>query len=93
MLVKITKIFTLAFAMAIVGGCADMSRIDALQATADAALAEARSASATANNALSVANEANSAAAEAKSNSTTALECCNDNTAKLDRMFEKAMRK
>ncbi len=93
MLVKITKIFTLAFAIGLTGGCADVAQMNALKATADAALAEARSASATANNALTVAGEANVTALNAQKTATAALECCNDNTARLDRMFEKAMMK
>lgn len=93
MLIEITKIFALALAISLTGGCADMAQMDALKATVDAALAEARSASATANNALSVANNANSDAAQAQADATAALQCCNDNTARLDRMFEKAMMK
>jgi murein lipoprotein len=93
MLIKITKIFALALAIGLTGGCADMTQMNALKATADAALAEAQSASAVARNALTVAGDANVTALSAQKTATAALECCTDNTARLDRMFEKAMMK
>lgn len=94
MLIKITKIFAIALVLSFAGGCADMSQqMNAIQATADAALAEAKSASAKANSASSAASAASAAAAQAQADATAALQCCNDNTARLDRMFEKAMMK
>ncbi|MFB3091307.1 MAG: alanine-zipper protein, partial [Gammaproteobacteria bacterium] len=59
--------------------------------TANAALAEAQAASGAANNAFTIASEASYAASQAQADATAALECCNDNAARLDRMFEKAM--
>ena len=91
MQIKLTKIFALALILGFAGGCADMARIDAIEATANAALAEAQSASGQANNALNVGSEAAYAASQAQADATAALECCNDNSARLDRMFEKAM--
>ena len=93
MLIKLTKIFALALVLGFSGGCADMTQIDAIKATADAALAEAKHASSQANNAMNVASEAAYAASQAQADATAALECCNDNSARLDRMFEKAMMK
>ncbi|MFT5425986.1 MAG: hypothetical protein ACI9ZT_000927 [Gammaproteobacteria bacterium] len=93
MLIKTTKIFALVLVIGLTGGCADMTQMNALKATADAALSEAQSASAAARNALTVAGDANVAAAKAQADATAALQCCNDNTARLDRMFEKAMMK
>ncbi len=93
MKIKLTKIFALALVLGFAGGCADMTQMDAIKATADAALAEAQSASAKANNALNVASEASYAATQAQADATAALECCNDNSARMDRMFEKAMMK
>ena len=46
-----------------------------------------------ANNAHSVASEAAYAASQAQADATAALNCCNDNAARMDRMFEKAMMK
>ena len=90
---KLTKIFALALVLGFAGGCADMAAVEKAQATANAALAEAQSASGAANNALGVASEAAYAASQAQADATAALECCNDNAARLDRMFEKAMMK
>jgi uncharacterized protein DUF3359 len=90
---KLTKIFALALVLGFTGGCADMTQMDAIKATANAALAEAQSASAQANNAMNVASEAAYAASQAQADATAALECCNDNSARMDRMFEKAMMK
>ncbi len=47
----------------------------------------------TANRALAVANEALDAARQAQSAAETALECCNENSTKLDRLFERTMAK
>ena len=80
MLIKITKIFALTLAIGLIGGCADMTQMDAIKATADAALAEAQSASGVAQNALTVAGDANVAALGAQKTATAALECCSDNT-------------
>ena len=93
MLIKLTKIFALALVLGFAGGCADMTAVENAQSTADAALAEAKHASAQANNAMNVASEAAYAASQAQADATAALECCNDNSARLDRMFEKAMMK
>ena len=93
MQIKFTKIIALAFTLGFVGGCADMTQLDAVAATANAALAEAQAASAQANSAMNVGSEAAYAASQAQADATAALECCNDNTARLDRMFEKAMSK
>jgi len=90
---KLTRIFALALVLGFAGGCADPKRLDAIEATANKALAEAQSASGAANNALGVASEAAYAASQAQADATAALECCNDNSARLDRMFEKAMMK
>lgn len=90
---KLTKIFALALVLGFAGGCADMASIEKAQATADRALTEAQAASAQANNAMNVGSEAAYAASQAQADATAALECCNDNAARLDRMFEKAMMK
>jgi len=68
-----------------------MAAVEKAQSTANAALAEAQAASSAANNAFTIASEASYAASQAQADATAALECCNDNAARLDRMFEKAM--
>ncbi len=90
---KLTRIFLLALVLGFVGGCADPKRLDAIEATANKALANANSAAGAANNALGVASEAAYAATQAQADATAALECCNDNAVRMDRMFEKAMMK
>ena len=90
---KLTKIIALAFVLTLAGGCATTEQLKAVQASADAAMAEAQSATGQATNALSVASEAAYAASQAQADATAALECCNDNSARMDRMFEKAMMK
>jgi murein lipoprotein len=93
MLLKLTKIFTLAFALILASGCVTTEQLNAVQASADKAQAAAEHAGGQANNAMNVASEAAYAASQAQADATAALECCNDNSARLDRMFEKAMMK
>lgn len=91
---KLVKISALALALGLVGGCGvTQEQLDEVRATADTALSEARAAQVRANNAHTVASEAAYAASEAQGSLQTALECCNENSARLDRMFEKAMMK
>ena len=90
---KLTKIIALAFVLTLAGGCATTEQLMAIQASADAAMAAAQQAQGAANNALTVASEAAYAASQAQADATAALECCNDNSARMDRMFEKAMMK
>ncbi len=91
---KFMKIAALAMALGLVGGCGvTQEQLDEVRSTAETALSEARAAQSRANNAHSVASEAAHAASEAQKSTQTALECCNENSARLDRMFEKAMKK
>lgn len=90
---RLTGILTLAFILLWIGGCTSMEQIASVQATADAALAEAKSALSRANAAHKVASEASYASEQAEQSAAGALECCNDNSSRLDRLFEKAMMK
>jgi len=90
---KLTRIIALAFVLTLASGCATTEQLNAIQASANAAMAEAQSATARANNAHTIASEAAYAASQAQADATAALECCNDNAARMDRMFEKAMMK
>ena len=91
---KIIKISILALSLGLLGGCAaDMSQIDAANANAAAALAKANDAYNLATNAREIASEASYAAEQAQNTADAAMECCIENSQKLDRMFEKAMMK
>ena len=90
---KFIKISVLALSMGLVGGCADMTQVEAAKAAADAAMARANDAYSLAQNAHTVASEASYASEQATKNATAALECCNANSARMDKMFEKAMMK
>ncbi len=76
----------LAAIIGIAAGCATKEDLDAVRATAETALSEARDAKQTGEAAMSTAQEAKGAADAAQA-------CCNENSTRLDRMFEKAMRK
>lgn len=83
----------LALAVGVLGGCATTDQINEIKSMAESAKAAADSAGQRADNALSVANQALDAAHKAQDTAQSALECCNQNSTKLDRMFEKAMQK
>ncbi len=92
---KLIKITFLAVSVALVGGCETITKqqLAEVRSIATSAAADANQAMGQANNALQVANEANITAIEAQKTSQLALECCNANSQKLDRMFQKAMMK
>lgn len=90
---KLIKISILALSLGLVGGCADTTQIDAVKATADAAMARANDAYNLAQNAHTIASEAAYAADKASKDAQAALACCNENSRRLDTMFEKAMQK
>lgn len=92
---KAIKITLLATSIALLGGCATVTpeQLAEVRSIATSAAGDANQAMGMANNALQVANEANITAIEAQKTSELALDCCNQNTQKLDRMFQKAMMK
>ncbi len=92
---RLIKVAIIAATLAITGGCATITpeQLAEVKAIAMSAAGDANQAMGTANNALAVANEANLTALEAQGTSELALECCNANSTKLDRMFQKAMMK
>ena len=90
---KLIKVSVLALSMGLVSGCADMSQVEAAKAAADAAMARANDAYNLAQNAHTVGSEAAYAADQAQKDAQAALACCNENSSRLDRMFEKAMMK
>lgn len=90
---KIIKVSAIALSLALLGGCADMTQIEEAKAQAAAAMAKATDAYNLAALGHGVATEAAYAAQQAQATADAAMECCNDNSQKLDRMFEKAMMK
>ena len=90
---NLLKVSVLALSLGMLGGCADMTQIDAVKAEAAAAMAKATDAYNLASLGHGIASEAAYAAEQAQSTANAALECCNANSQKLDRMFEKAMMK
>ena len=89
----IIKVSIIAVALGFLSGCATTEQIAQIQATADRALETANNASDRANNALSTANSAMDAARRAQSAADAAQACCNENSEKIDRAFERAMQK
>lgn len=94
------KAGAIAIALAIASGCATQSALDEVKATADRALSEAQAAKSSADAASRAANDAKQMAAAAQSAADqagraaqAAQACCNRNSEKIDRMFEKAQRK
>ena len=87
---KITKISILALALGMLGGCA-APPVD--NSAVSAAMAKATDAYNLATEARQIASDAAYSASQAQATADAALECCNQNSQKLDRMFEKAMMK
>ncbi|MEJ2762026.1 MAG: Lpp/OprI family alanine-zipper lipoprotein [Gammaproteobacteria bacterium] len=88
------RVSTLALVLGLLGGCAATpQQISDIRDTAQQALDTANAASKQSSNALSTANDALATARKAQSAADNALDCCNTNSSKIDRMFEKAMRK
>lgn len=90
---KIIKVSVLALSLAMLGGCADMTQVEEAKAAAAAAMAKATDAYNLAQIGHGIASDAAYTAQQAQSTAEAALECCNANSQKLDRMFEKAMMK
>ena len=93
MYIRPMKIFFSIIVLSLFGACADITQIDAAKEQAAAALSSAQAASEKADEALRTASQANDAAAEAQRDANAAATCCDENTSRLDRMFEKAMAK
>lgn len=84
--IRIMRAAAIASIVGLAAGCATGGQLEELRSEVSAAYAKADSAESTANAAMS-------AAEQAQSTADNALACCNDNTSKLDRMFEHTMRK
>ena len=89
----VIKTSILAGAIILLSGCASTEEMAQIRSIAESAQSAANSAQSTASNALGVANQALDAARAAQASADAAMACCNENTSRLDRMFEKAMQK
>ena len=83
----------LALALGLVAGCATTEQLAEVRSIAEAAKSSADSAGQRADSAAATASQAIEAANRAESTAQSALDCCNQNTSRLDKMFEKAMKK
>lgn len=83
----------LALAVGIAGGCATTEQIAEIKSMAEKAQASANSAQQRADSAAATASEALDAARRAEAAAQAAQDCCNQNSSRLDKMFEKAMQK
>ena len=90
---KIIKVTLLAVSLGMLGGCATTEQLEEAKAMASASMEKANDAYNLAQIANTTASEASYAAQQAQATAQSALECCNDNSSKLDRMFQKAMMK
>lgn len=90
---KLIKITVIALSLGMLGGCADTTLIDQARAEAAAAMAKANDAYDLAQISHTIASDAAYSATQAQATANAAMECCNANSSKLDRMFEKAMMK
>ena len=91
---KMIKVSVLALSIGLLWGC---EGVQTSQTTSEApemsAMERANDAYNLAQTAHSLASEAAYAADQAQRDAQAALQCCNENASKLDRMFEKAMTK
>ncbi len=97
---SVTKLGLVILPLAFLTACANTAEMDALkasvetaQSTADSALMAAKNAQTTADAAQRSASDAEVLALEARSDAQAAQSSADANSAKIDRMFEKAMSK
>lgn len=83
----------IALAVGLGAGCATNGDLERVEGIATNAATAARAATDTATSAQSAANDAAAAAAEAQRTADAAQACCNETNDKLDRAWDKGMRK
>ena len=101
MYAKLTRLACVALALSVTGACVPpqaamdggSSRMEEVERMARQALEASKSAGQRADNALSVASEAAYDASQAKSAAESAQTCCNENRDRIERTFERSMRK
>jgi murein lipoprotein len=89
----VLKASVLALALGVAGGCATTEQINEIRSLAERAQSSANAAQQRADSAASTANEALQTAKRAESLAQSAMDCCNQATSRMDKMFEKAMKK
>jgi len=91
----LSRCAALAVVLGLAGGCAHITQEewDEYKSTTNTALSEARAAKSAADAAASAARSAQAAADAAQRTADEALACCRDNSDKIERMFEKTMKK
>lgn len=84
-----------SIALALASGCASISKeqLDEVRAMAEQAVSSSESASATADKAMSTAESAMSKADAAMNAASGAQACCDANSERIDRAFQKSMQK
>jgi len=96
------KLSALCLVVGFTSACSTVTpeQLSAVEAKATSAMSDARKAASDAAAALNAANSAGAAAAaaqstadSAKSTAEAAMACCNENKDRIERMFEKTMRK
>ena len=91
-----TSILGLCLIMLVASGCGHVvseEQLSAVDAKATSAMSEARKAASDAAKALEAAAAAQSSADAAKAAADAAGSCCNDSNDRIERMFEKTMKK
>ncbi|MGH8594086.1 MAG: Lpp/OprI family alanine-zipper lipoprotein [Gammaproteobacteria bacterium] len=88
-----SRVTAISLLIGLMAGCATTGQLEEVRATANNALSEARAAGTKSDEAMNTATSAMSAGEQAQRAADNAQACCNDTTDKLDRMFERAMRK
>lgn len=92
---NVLRTVAVAVAFGLTTGCTYVTKeqFDAVSSTANNALSEARAAKSAADSAAAAARQAQSTAEAAQRTADEALACCRDNSDKIERLFEKAMKK
>jgi hypothetical protein len=100
MIKNVLKVGAAALILGLATGCANTTTLDEVRATAEQAAADAAAAKTAAEAARAAADRASQQAASAQSTASQALttansaqSCCDANTERLERMFQKSMSK
>lgn len=100
MMKNVLKVAAAALVLGAASGCANTDTLNEIRATAEAAAADAAAAKTAAEAARAAADRASQQAASANSTANQALSaansaqsCCDANTERLERMFQRSMSK
>ena len=100
MIKNVLKVGAAALVLGVASGCSNTTLLEEVRATANSAAADAAAAKSAAEAARAAADRASQQAASAQSTASQALStansaqsCCDANTERLERMFQKSMSK